>query len=590
MLTYLRPIKKALQLIWRGTRNWTIAYFVLLLLQALLPLAILLLIKAIVDAFTAGEEGGVDIQNIFLYIGLLGGVWLLNSILQSLAGFVSETQQHLFVDYMSGVLQKKSLHIDLGYYENPNYFDTYHKAQEEASYRPVQVLNDLFSFVQNGLSLASIAGLLVFLHWGIALLLLAASLPSVLIKLKFSRRLFEWQRRRVSLERRSWYTGYLMSSYEHAKEIRLFNYGGYLIERFQTLRRLLFSEKNRILRRRMVADQGGKAIEIAVLIGAYAFVAWRTFLGAISLGSLVMYFQAFQRGQSHLQQALQSLAALYQHRLFLTFLIDLLELEPQVQDPPDPRPLPAQLQDGVRIDGVSFQYPFTDREVLHDVSLEMKPGEIIALVGQNGSGKTTLLKLLCRFYDPSGGSIALDGIDLRDCRQADIHRKLGVIFQDFAKYHFTAAENIRIGDLDRPEDPELLADATRRSGADEFLHKLPQGYDNILGRYFDGGVELSGGQWQKVALARAFYRDAEIVILDEPTSDIDPLAEYDIFARFRELARDKIVILVTHRLYNLKVADRIIVMDEGRVAEQGSHEELMSREGLYFKMFEKQLV
>ncbi len=588
-IAYLAPLVKALQLVWRSTRKWTLIHFALLFVQAALPLGLLYLTKAIIDALTQpGEQE--DFQEVLWYIGLLGLTWLLIHGFQSLAQFVSETQQHLFIDFMASAMQEKSVSVDLAYYENPEYHNTFHKAQQEAPYRPIQVLNEFFSLVQNALSLAGIAGLLFFLHWGIALLLLAAAIPNVLIKLKFSRRLYVWERARVGMERRGWYINDVLTSSFYAKEVRLFGFGPYLMARYRELRRLLFGEKNRILRQRAIADLSGKAIEVLAISAAYAYTAWRAFQQAITLGSLAMYFQAFQRGQSHLQQVFQSLARLYQHRLFLSFLFDFLSLEPQVKESPQPRSLPAKLQHGIRFEGVGFRYPLTEKAVLADIHLEIRKGEVVALVGRNGSGKTTLLKLLCRLYDPTAGSIRFDGLDLKDCRLAEVRGKVGIIFQDYAHYHLTAAENIQIAGLGQPEGPGRIADAARRSDADGFISQLPKGYDNLLGRHYEEGIELSGGQWQKIALARAFYRDAEIVVLDEPTSAIDPISEYDIFAQFRELAKDKIVILVTHRLYNLKLADRIVVLDEGRIAEQGAHEELMQRQGLYYQMFEKQQV
>jgi ATP-binding cassette subfamily B protein len=301
-----------------------------------------------------------------------------------------------------------------------------------------------------------------------------------------------------------------------------------------------------------------------------------------------MYYQAFQRGQEFLREMLSGLAGLYEDHLFLRSLYEFLDLDRVVVEPRVPKAVPRPLRTGIVFDHVSFQYPTGTKKILQDITLAIHPGECVAIVGDNGSGKTTLIKLLCRLYDPTGGTITIDGVDVRDFNTADLRRHIGVIFQDYAHYYVTAAENIWFGDVEAPPEHGRIAAAARHSGADDVIMKLPQGYDTVLGKLFDHGEELSIGEWQKIALARAFMRDAQILVLDEPTSALDPNAEYEAYTQFRRLAKDRTTILISHRLSTVKMADRIYVLDDGRIAENGSHDQLVRDGGRYARLFESQ--
>jgi ATP-binding cassette, subfamily B, bacterial len=358
--------------------------------------------------------------------------------------------------------------------------------------------------------------------------------------------------------------------------------------RSRDLRRQIRQERLQIARRRSVRELVTQAAAIISVFAAYGFIAYQTIYGVLTLGGLVLYFQAFQRAQSSLQAILNSVAGLYEDSLFVGNVYEFLDLKPRLVAPIQPKPMPRPVRTGIVFDHVSFQYPKSSRKALDDVSLTLRPGEVVALVGENGSGKTTLVKLLCRLYDPTRGRITVDGIDLRELDTTALRQEISVTFQDYVHYYLTARENIWLGNLSLPPfDPRIVA-AARLSGADDVIAGLKNGYETVLGKWLDEGEELSIGQWQKVALARAFFREAQLMILDEPTSALDPMAEAEVFEKFRELIGGRSAILISHRLSTVRMADRIYVIERGRIVESGRHEELVHRGSRYANLFETQ--
>ncbi len=590
-LRHTLRLDRAARFVFRAAPGWTLLNAGLAAVQALVPLLSLYLIKLIVDS-VAEALGRADPQEalgrVLLFVGLAGGVAVLNALARLGAGLAQEAQSLAVTDYMYRVLHARSIGADLAYYENPSYFDTLHRAQTEGPHRPTRIVNGLVNAARSGFSLAAMAGLLVSFHWIMAVVLAAAALPGIVVKTLHAGRMYRWQRRRTQDLRRVSYLNWLLTGASHAKEVRLFGLGGLFSGWFDELRGLLRSEQMGISRRRAAWELGAQVWALLAVFGSLAYIAYRAVQGAITLGDMVMFFQAFQRGLGFLQEMLSGMAGLYEDNLFLKNLFEFLDIEPGVRDPESPVPVPSPMRRGIEADRVTFRYPGTDRPALKDVSLRVGPGEVVALVGENGSGKSTLVKLLCRLYDPDQGAVRMDGEDLRRFRVGELRRRFSVLFQDFVRYHMTAGENIRLGDIELSPGERRIEQAARRAGIHRRIERLPRGYETQLGRLFEEGEELSAGEWQKVALARAFVRDAQVIILDEPTSSMDARSEYEVFEGFRGLLDGRAAVLVSHRFSTVRLADRIYVFQEGRIIEEGSHEQLLALGGTYAELYGKQ--
>ena len=574
---------RALTLVWQSGRRWAIASGILIFLQGILPLISLYLIKLVIDAVTVGKW-----QSVFWLITLSAVITLINNFCDILKELVSEAQSQAVSDRVSSLIHAKSIAIDLEYYENPQYHDSLHRAQQEASFRPTSVLNGLLELGLNSITGLALGGLLITLNALLAAVLILAAIPSVLLRISYHQQLYRWRKQKTSIERQAYYFDWMLISTQFAKELRLFNLGQLFAKRFQGLRGQLHQEKLKIAIRYAKTQLIGQFSATLAIFACYLFIGYQAVQGTITLGDLVMYHQAFGRLQSALKGVLSSLAKLYSDNLFLSHLYEFLDLTPKIIEPLHPQSVPKPFQTGLVFHQVSFQYPNSRRQAIEAANLQLRPREIIALVGENGSGKTTLIKLLCRLYDPTSGQITLDGINLKAFSTTDLRRRISVIFQDYAKYNLTARENIWVGNAEEPPDSPAIETAARSSGAAAVIESLPDNYETVLGNLFDRGEELSIGQWQKLAMARAFLRDAQILILDEPTSAMDPKAEAEIFSHFRQLIGERAAILISHRLSTVKMADRIYVMSQGAIVDSGSHEELIAKGGHYANLFNTQ--
>lgn len=587
----LSGLRTALKLVWQGAPRLTALSIFLTIAQSLPATLTLYLNKLIVDGvvFAAGAADKMAAGRDVLFLVLAtGALTLLSDLLSEASDLVRDAQGEQVTNYISATVHSKAIAVDLEAYENPKYYDTLSRVQRDAAYRPNQVVRGLTGIAQSAVNLIAVAGLLISLHWLVAVLLFVVTLPGAWVQWKYSSRMYKWQRQRTPTERQVSYFNWMLAGDQTAKEIRLFNLGPLFVNRFIELREKMRKERLALALRGGAADFGVRAAATLAIYGAYAFLALRAVQGIITLGGLTMYYQAFQRGQGLLQGVFSGVVGLYDHSLYLSDLEEFLNLEQQIKEPKNPVPVPQPMTQGIAFENVSFKYPTGKNMILDDVSLIIKPGEVIAFVGENGAGKTTLTKLLCRLYDPTEGRITLDGVDLRDYSTTDLRREFSVIFQDYVKYQLTARENIQFGNPDLAPDEDRLIDAAERSGADRVIAGLPDQYDTVLGKWFEGGEELSIGQWQKIALARAFLRESQIIVLDEPTSAMDARAEYELFARFRELAAGRAAVLISHRFSTVRMADTIYVLEDGKIAESGSHTELMALGGAYAKLFEMQ--
>lgn len=584
-------IDRAFFLVWKASRQWTIVSIFLTLVEGLLPLAALYLLKLIIDTIAMAVQTGdgeASFQRAVYLIIAATLVGILQAALRLASGYVAETQGAIVTDYVARMLHKKSISLDLGYYENPKYYDTLHRAQQEGPYRPTKIVNGLTKILQNGVSLTAMVGLLFTFHWGVGILLFVSTLPGVLVQILYARKRFTWQKQRTPSERRAAYLSNILTVESFAKEVRLFDLGSFFSNAYDSLRTVLRREKLSLSRQRGAADFFSQMFAALVLMTCLLLITMRAISGAISVGDMVMLYQAFQRGIGYLKEFLTSLASLYEDNMFVANFFEFLDIRNEISDPPHPLPVPATFTKGISFNHVSFRYPGERQPVLDDISLTIGPGEVVALIGANGAGKSTLVKLLCRLYDPQQGAITLDGIDLRHFAVKDLRRQISAVFQDFAKYFLTVKENIQLGDITIDADSPEIQKAAIKANADLFIDNLPQGYDTMLGRWFFAGEELSLGEWQKLVLARAFLRQSQLIILDEPTSSLDIHTEYHLYTKFKELIAGRSALLISHRFSTVRMADRIYVVDGGKIAENGTHQELMALKGSYADMYSKQ--
>jgi len=591
-LSQLPYLSRSLTLVWRSARNWTIAWAILLVVQGLLPVATVYLTQQLVDSLVAALGAGADWQKILptlTLVALMGGILLLTQVLGSLLTWVRTVQSELVKDYISSLIHEKSIEIDFCFYESPEYYDRLHRVRQDAYFRPVALLENSGNLLQNSITLMAMAAVLIRFGIWLPFALLVSTLPAFYVVLRYSSQNYDWWLRNTADERRSWYYYWLLTEMQYAAELRLFGLGEHFKSAYQRLRRKLRSERVKLAKDESLANLSASAIALLITAVALTWMVWKVFQGRVTLGNLALFYQAFNQGQGVMRNLLGNLGQVYSNMLFLGNLFEFLELQPQVVDTPSPRLTPITLKQEIHFHQVTFRYPGSHKAALENFNLTIPAGKIVAIVGSNGAGKTTLLKLLCRLYDPQHGSIKLDGIDLRELPIQNLRRFITILFQQPVDYNTTVAENIAMGDLiSSPSLSEITA-AAEAAGADEMIDRLPKGYDTLLGKLFEGGTELSGGEWQRIALARAFLRQAPLIILDEPTSAMDSWAEADWLERFRQLVGSSTAIIITHRFAIAKRADIIHVMADGEIVESGSHNELLSRGGAYAKSWQRQI-
>lgn len=579
--TQLPYLPQAFGLVWQASGRLTLCWFGLILAQGLLPIVSVYLTRQLVNGVAGllGKGGGLQTLQPLLPAAIAMVLVLLGiELLQSLAKLLRTAQSELVQDRVQSLIHAQALRLDLSFFDNPEYYDQLHRARIDAVNRPTALLENVGALLQSLITLLGMGWVLLAYGAWIPLILAMSTAPALLVVLRHTVKYHRWRLRNTAAIRRATYYDLLLTQREAAAEMRLFGLGSHFRQLFQQLRERLRHEQVQLARSEAVANAMAVLFGLAGLAGALFLMGRQALRGLISLGDLALFYQAFFQGQRLMRSLLGSAGEIYRNLAFLENLFQFLELQPALQTAAAVRSLSAEPAGEIVFRDVSFTYEGASHRALHDFSMTLPAGSVTAVVGHNGAGKSTLIKLLCRLYDPQQGTVLFDGIDLRELDPEELRRRITVLFQEPVHYHASVTENITMGRLDA--DQEAIHAAALAAGADGPIQRLSHGYETVLGKWF-GGAELSVGEWQRLALARAFLRDAPVIVLDEPTSAMDSWAEADWLDRFRDMTRGHTVLMITHRFTTAMHADRILLMDEGRVVESGSHAELVALGGQY---------
>jgi ATP-binding cassette, subfamily B, bacterial len=585
----IKLFRKSLSLVWNSAPGWTLTNIVVSVVRSILPLILIWLFKVVVDDVTKAVRAASspDLAYVLWPVLAVSIVWFLDEALSDFSNFVRKKQAMKLEVFMYGLLHSKSVKLDLINFEHPEYFDCLSRASREAPWRPNSILNNLVSMLKSLLSVLLMTGLIFTLHWSMALLLLIANIPGIWLRIHYADLLYNFQRQQTPEARKSAYFNWLLTGDRPSRELRLFGLGDYFIDLF---RKSFLQQKNEeinITGRRTFIEIISGLFKASALLIILMFIVRSTTDGRISLGQMAMFLIAFRQGMTYIKDLFSALAGLYEDGLFIGDTFEFLELKEKIITS-EPVCVPLPLKNKIRVDNLSFTYPGNTNKAIDNISFEINKGEIVALVGPNGAGKSTLVRLLTRLYDPDSGEIRYDECNARNIDPEEYRKHFSVVFQDFMLYNLPAGENIRLGNIHEDNPVARIKTSTVNTGVHELINTLPEGYDTVIGNLFNDSRELSWGEWQKIALARALFRNAPVLILDEPASALDADTEFDIFSRFREIVKGRTSLLISHRFTNVSLADRIIVLVKGAIAESGTHEELMKKGGIYYTMFTKQ--
>ena len=589
-LSALRHVPPVLKIVWRSGPLVVTMGLVLRLFASLLPIALLWIAKLIIDSIVHAVASHQPVGRGFWWlVAAEFGLAVLGSFVGRTIDYFDALLADKYTRHVSIEVMKHAAALDLATYEDPVFYDRLERARVQATDR-LGMIQSIGRLVQQVITAVSLSvSIIVFSPW-LLLLLILGVIPAFLGESHFAFLGYATNFRQTPIRRQLDYLRVLGGSREAAKELKLFGLKEFLIERFTRLSDQIYRENIGLARRRLIAGAFLSMIGTAGYYSAYVFIVWRTIHGVLTIGELTFLSGAIVQASGNIQQIFSTLASIADQALFLTDLLAFFEMRPTIFSKPNALPAPRPIVRGFEFRNVSFRYPGSSRLVLSGLNFQLRPGERVALVGENGQGKTTIVKLMTRLYDPLEGQILLDGIDLREYSLEDLYREIGVIFQDFMRYEMTARENIAVGQIETLARLEPLQEAARKSMAAPVIERLHFRYEQVLGRRFEGGVDLSGGEWQKVALARAYLRNAQILILDEPTAALDARSEFEVFRRFSELTTGKTALFISHRFSTVRMADRVVVLENGKIMEDGSHEELANLGGRYAEMFELQAI
>jgi ATP-binding cassette, subfamily B, bacterial len=611
----LRYVPLLIKFVWRTHKVFTITIIVLRLLNSLVPVAALWVGKLVIDTIVAAQAGYPDFPRLLKLVGIEISIIVAGQVVNRASSIIEGLLGDLFSNHISVRLMEHAATLDLQYFENPTFYDQLERARRQTTGR-IGFIAQLLQMCEDALSLISLSvALLVYSPW-LVLLLAVTVLPSFFGETHFARLGYSLFYLLTPERRKLDYLRYMGASAETAKEVQLFGLAGWIVSRFRSLSQHFYDENKKLSIRKGIVSTALSLVSVAGFYAAYVIILVRAFHGVITIGSLTFLAGSFQRSRDLIQRLLLGASGLYEQALFLKDLFDFFAIKPSITSPVGAPAVPRPAREGFVFEDVGFRYPDSDKWAVRHVNFKIRPGERVALVGENGAGKTTLTKLLARLYDVTEGRILFDGKDIREYDIQSVRQAIGVIFQDFVKYDLRFDENIGVGEIGEvgsyleayenymrlngngsakvksqhsengaPEVPRTIKTAADKSLASILLPRLPEGYRQMLGRRFDGGVELSGGEWQKVALARAYMRNAQVLILDEPTASLDARAEYEVFSRFSHLVEGRMAVIISHRFSTVRMADRIIVLNDGMIVEQGVHSKLVEQGGLYAELF-----
>jgi ATP-binding cassette, subfamily B, bacterial len=584
----LRNVPAVLRFVWESGRTVVVLGLISRVIASLVPPALFWVTKLIIDTIyrlvTTHQPAGA---RLWWLVGAEFGIAVIAGILNRAIDYLDALLAGKYMHHVSVRVMEHAASLDLLAYEDPAFYDRLERARVQATDR-LYMIQAIGRLVQQAITTITLSiSIMLYSPW-LLLMLIVGVIPAFVGETHFAFLGYAKNFRQTPVRRQLDYLRILGGSKEAAKELKLFGLKDFLTDRFKVLSTQVYEEDVALARRKLTMGSLLSAIGTAGYYTAYVFAVWKTVTGEFTLGTLTFLANAIRDASSNLQQTFSTLSTIADQALFLTDLIAFFEMRPTIESKPNALPAPRPIQRGFEFRNVSFRYPGSSRLVLNGLNFHLRPGERVALIGENGEGKTTIVKLLTRLYDPAEGQVLLDGVDLREYGLEDLYREIGVIFQDFMRYEMTARENIAVGRIEQIDNLALLQQSAQKSMADEVVAKLSSGYEQMLGRRFEGGVDLSGGEWQKVALARAYLRDAQVLILDEPTSALDARSEYEVFQRFAELTAGKMALFISHRFSTVRMADRIVVLEHGKIAEEGDHDALTQLGGRYAEMFELQ--